>query len=170
MRVIYEDIRDHILNNMKDGLPVIPHIQVWNNQVEHMNSGDGYSFPLPAIFIEVRVTGINALNGQYQEQKDLEIVIHYVHEYYHGENMEENLDVFDFADTVFALIKGLKPTRCSTLTRIDEELDTNHTNIYHYQQTFATSYVDISAEPSEIETKVGYTISKTLKEKESDIT
>lgn len=153
MKELIIEIRDKI----QESLPEIKHVAVWNNQVAQLEAGDNWAFALPAVFIQLDVNDIVQL-GRYAEEYDLRVIIHIVQEFYNGDRMDENLTIFDLKQKVFKAIKNLHGETSSTLTRVGEEQDFDHTNIYHFIQTYQTRLTDTSAEPETIEHKTGYTI------------
>lgn len=129
---------------LKSDLPNIKFINPWNNQVDLIQDGKIYSFPLPAIFIGFAAPSeIKQLGNGNQIYDPLVIEVHIVQEFYHdAENMERNLDIFDLRTLVYQTLQNFEPDGCVQFIRFEEEQDVNHTNVYHFIQRYRTNYVD----------------------------
>lgn len=154
MKVVYTDIKAQI----QAQVPEILHIALFNNQIELLkneenNTADSgsytnsiYSFARPALFVEfVNPIEIKQLGGGLQEF-DLQIKIHIVHDFYNGDNMEEDLTILDLKDNVYKALQGFEPTKSVSMVRKYEEVDYDHGNLNHYIQVYETNYVESVAE------------------------
>ena len=139
MKQVYIDI----LNNLKN-ITKAKYFNVWNNQVEYMNKGDEWQFPLPAIFIEIE-------NPQDKDQliggtttTTLRCVFHIVYEFYNGQDatFEQNLGVFGIRDELVSLFYFFIPSSCGAMQFISESQDYNHNNITHYTVIFNMQYIE----------------------------
>jgi hypothetical protein len=164
MKALYEAIIAEL-----GAVKALKYVDVYNGQLDQYRDGETFAFPWPCAFVEIVVQGVNALGGMYDEQYDLEVNIHIGHEYYHGDTLGRNLEVFDITQAVYKVLKRFCPDGASTFTRTGEVQDFNHTNIYHFTQTYATTWIDISAEPETIERVVPYSITPSIHESEDDM-
>jgi hypothetical protein len=148
VKQLYLDIKQRI----EQKCPEILHIAVFNNQIELLKnnySREGvydqsiYVFPRPAVFIEFESPQeIHQLGNGAQVYDPLNIRVHLLHEFFNGENYEENLEVFDLKLALFKVLQRFEPNGCVAWTRISEEQDTDHTALYHFVMVFRTNYVD----------------------------
>lgn len=140
MRTLYTLIKAQLalLANIK-------HIAVYNDQLGLVDNRTSVSYPYPAVFIEM-VTDIPArsVGNGVQLYEPLDIRIHIVHEQLDSQlgTLDENLDVLDLKDLVYQNLQMFEPNGASTFFRISEVQDYEHSNIYHYIQTYRTTYLD----------------------------
>jgi hypothetical protein len=127
-------------------------IHKWNNYVEKLKSVDENGAPIyginhPSLFVEyLTPNDIEQLGGGVQIYDPLIIKIHILHNEIDATNgdMDQNLNVFELKQKVFKALQGFEPDGCVAFVRINEEQDYDHTNLYHYIQTYQTNYVDTS--------------------------
>lgn len=122
-----------------------PYIRVWNNQLKYNENGQMEDFPKPAFFLEVVSPVRFEVIGQGYADADVNWKIHIVHEYYNdadGGTYEQDLLVFDIRDSIIALLTYFTPAGCGPMTRLSEEQDTEHKNIYHYVIDFISNFTD----------------------------
>lgn len=145
-------------------------VSIWNNQIASIAASDnnlGIQL-LPAVYIEVdNPNEIQTLGEGHQVYKDLIVSFHIAHRFdYTNENFDENLEVFNIARALYLNMQFAKVGKSSTFTRIQEEQDYDHPNVYHFIQRYRTTLVDTSysdenhimSEPIEdIETTIEYT-------------
>jgi hypothetical protein len=140
-----------VINEIVAKLRTIPELKlvtIWNNQFEYMENGEMYSFPFPCAFVEVGADAFEQLGSNYQAT-DLTIKIHIGQDFYNGANIDENLTIFVLRDLVNSKLSRFKPTTAGDLVKIGETQDFQHSNVYHYEMTFKTHYIDntnVSAE------------------------
>jgi len=158
MKAVYQAIREQIQLECPD----IKHVRLWNNQVQFNADGMQIEYLKPAVFIEF-LSPINytKLGCGLQKADDVVIRLHIVHEFYNGIEQEENLGVFDIKDDVYFALEEWKSETAKTghMTRIAEELDTSHTNIYHFIQDYTINWIDDVSQ----RIKNGVTTSATIK-------
>lgn len=125
-------------------------VRIWNDQVnrearEKNSEGvPGYVFEKPACFLEMMPGETsqfldNVTNTEYTWKLrivDMELDA--------GDdvNMDQNLTVFGYRDTVKALMVGFQPANCSTLFFINEWQDYDHSGIYHYIVELKCCFID----------------------------
>lgn len=125
----------------------LPHIDIWNDQVNQMEDQNIYSFPTPSVFIELISTNdIQRLGGGFSIYNNLVVRVHYVHQQLDAGDgtQERNLTVFDQKQLIFAALDNYEPNGGGMFNRTSEEQDESHTNIYHFIQDYETNYVDVS--------------------------
>lgn len=126
-------------------LGTIMHIAVWNDQVALIQQQKGASHDYPAVFIEmVNDNPPHSVGNGVQLYEPLDIKLHIVYEQLDSQlgTLDENLDVFDFKDTVYKLMQKFEPDGASSFNRVAETQDYTHTNVYHFIQTFRTTWID----------------------------
>lgn len=132
-----------------DGTNTIKFIHVWNNQTQWMKEGEGYDFAKPAVFIEfISPMPIVDVGGGVQQYDPLEINFHIIHEFLDSSDgtLEQNLEVFVLAKKIYGALQTWHCQGSGPFTRISEENDYVHGNIYELIQTYRTSYIDASQE------------------------
>lgn len=153
---IYRKINLHIFELMKQlylaikaqlqaKVTAIKFIAMWNNQLMDLEEGKNYSFRLPAVFIEfVSPTQIGGVGNNVQIYEPLEVKLHIVHEQYDAKDgtMDNNLDVFTLKQDVYKAMQLFQAANTSVFDRQSEEQDYDHTNIYHYIQSYFCAMVD----------------------------
>ncbi|MFX1704587.1 hypothetical protein PV783_11570 [Chitinophaga sp. CC14] len=137
-----------ILNALKE-IPALQFIRVWNNQIDYEKSGEQYNFPKPAAFVETLQGLLWDTLALGVSSADLIFRIHIAHEYYDAQDgtFEQDLVVFDIRDAVIEKLQLFKPTGCGPMTKILEEQDYEHDNIYHYTVDFAVNFIDTKGSP-----------------------
>lgn len=118
-------------------------VRLWNDQVRREKSGKGYVFEKPACFIELR----NMANTSFLENTTMAeyiIRLHIVDMQLDNASggMDQNLQIITYRDGTKQAIAGFTPTNCSTLFTVDENQDTEHTDVYHYTLDFKTCFID----------------------------
>lgn len=143
MKQLYLDI----IAKLRAGLTTtaVPHIDVWNDQVNSIEQQKIYSFATPAVFVELFNTNdIQRLGGGYTIYNNLRVRIHVVDQKLDAGDgtQERNLTVFDLKQTVFSVLDNYEPDRAGMFHRGSEDEDKSHTNIYHFMQEYMTNLVD----------------------------
>ena len=123
-------------------------IAVWNNHVNRLLDGSGYSYFCPAAFVEYEPIA-NYVMSSGITQTDYTVRIHIVHNELDAADgtLDQNLNVFDWRDAVKVALTGLKPTNFSNLMYIQEFQDYEHNNIYHYIIEFKGGFIDTKGSP-----------------------
>ncbi len=131
-------------------------IKIWNNQVEWSLEKDElgapiYSINYPALFVEFTAPQeIAQLGNGVQIYDPLDIRIHICHNEIDSMdgNMEQNVNVFALKQQVFQALQFFEPDNACSFTRMNEEQDYAHPDLYHYIQTYRTNYTENTmAEP-----------------------
>jgi hypothetical protein len=128
----------------------VSYCRKWNNQLSLLLEGKIELFGLPAVFIAFKTGEIQQLGGGVQLYDPLTIEIHILDwQLDAGDGtFEQNLQVFDLKDKVFQALQKFEPgltnsdCLCGTLVRVSEEEDNNHNGVFHFIQTYQTTYVD----------------------------
>jgi hypothetical protein len=139
---------------------------VWNNQVQTLLDGKSETFGssteisgqnnLKAILVEFQSPNeIQQLGNGVQCYDPLFIRLHIIHDFYDAQDgtMGQNLDVLDLVNSVFLSMQDWMPDMMNingTLTqipvgnvvRVSEEQDYDHGNLYHFIQTYKTTWID----------------------------
>jgi hypothetical protein len=133
-------------------VPEFNFIRVWNNQHEKLkeDTEEGAKSMMiwtPALLVEFTAPEeILQLGNGVQLYDPLDIRIHILQDELDAGNgeMEQNLNVFALKQRVYAALQEFEPNGACAFVRVNEEQDYDHTNLYHYIQTYRTNYVDDS--------------------------
>ena len=125
-----------------EGYDVALFSRLWNNQIERQDDGSGYVFPRPAAFVEVVNAATYEVIGLGFRTADLAFRIHLVHDYYNGDDFEQDLIIFDLRDKILLSLSQYCPTACTPMNCIREEMEYDHDNTVHYILDFVTGFVD----------------------------
>ena len=127
-----------------DGQSVLPHVRIWNNQIQYLLEGQLSVFPMPAFFVEVVNNPTYQILGQQNRSADLSFRVHIAHEFYDAQDgtFEQDLIVFDLRDQVIANLTAFKLTGCGPLEAMSEAQDYEHKNVYHYVIDFICNFTD----------------------------
>jgi len=120
-------------------------VRIWNNQIARQDDGSGYVFPRPSAFVEIINDVAFDIIGLGVRSADLGFRIHLIHDYYNGEEMEQDLMIYDLRDRVLSTNEGLSqfvPTACGTLNCVRETAEYDHDNTYHYILDFVCNFID----------------------------
>ena len=136
-----------------DNTPLFKHVRVWNNQLEleRTDPNNQLSYPKPALFIELANTNdIQQMGAGAQIYNELRVRFHIIHEHYNeytdGNIFDEDVKVFEIAQRLFYAVSKYEPNGAVAMVRVNEELDFNHDNLYHFVQEYATNLIDLSRE------------------------
>jgi hypothetical protein len=166
MKNLFLDIQTRILNT----IPEITYVRMFNNQFEKaVNDNSTYDFPFPCVFVEF-------INDQEPKQLGAGVQIYepLFIKFYLGVNeldsasgtLDQNLSIFDLKDKLYKALQKFEPTKAGMFIRTAEEQDYDHTNIYIWNQTYKTSYIDDNMyepiNPEYTEPITDLTITKTI--------
>lgn len=115
--------------------------QVWNNQLDHLKRSDDYNYSLPCVLIEMRTDNFEQLGAGYQAV-DMFIRFHIIQDFYNGDNMSENLSIFQLRKHIVEEFSLFKMDKCGSLVKVNEIQDYDHTNLYHYIVEYKTQWID----------------------------
>jgi hypothetical protein len=141
-----------IKTRIEGNVPDFNFIHVWNNYAEKLKSTDENGAPVyginhPSLFVEFQAPNdVEQLGGGVQIYDPLIVRVHILHNEIDATNgdMDQNLNVFALKQKVFQALQGFEPDGCVAFVRISEEQDYDHTNLYHFIQTYQTNFVDTS--------------------------
>lgn len=126
-------------------VPEINFIAMWNNQLQDLIDGKNYAFRQNAVLIEfVAPTPIGGVGNNVQMYEPLEVKLHIIHLQYDAKDgtMDNNLDVFDFKQKIYKAIQLFQGSKTSVFDRQSEEQDYDHSNLYHYIQSYFIALTD----------------------------
>jgi hypothetical protein len=150
MKQLFLDILTQLqtLTFSSNGITITPFIGVWNNQLKAWNNGKLYDVQKPALFIEFVSGEVLLLSEGVEVFDPLDIKIHIIDNLLDAGDgtQEQNLRIFDFKQQVYLLLKQFQPDNCIKFFRVSETQDYDHDNLYHYIQTYRTTYTDYSAQ------------------------
>lgn len=127
-----------------DGNTLQPYVRIWNNQAAYVVEGKMEVFPMPAFFVETVNSPTYEILGQGYRSSDLAFKIHILHEFYDAQDgtFEQDLGVFKLRDNLIGYLTGFNLTACGPLEAMNETMDYEHTNIYHYIVDFVCNFTD----------------------------
>lgn len=135
------DILDK-MNIMLAGKPLFAHINIWDNQLKNSKDGSGYSFAMPAIFLEMK-QGKNTQLGKGISMMDYEIIFHIIDKQLNNKpNLERNLKVFNLRNLVKQKFQLYQPSQMGRISLIKDQQDYDHDNIYHFVCTYKGALLD----------------------------
>lgn len=140
MKQFYSELRAAIEANT-----VAAHVRLWNNQIQLWDKGEQIPFACPAVFIDFPSILWTQI-GQGKQNAQLTTRIYCVYESFATNENEEDLDIFDFFNSVYLAVQDFKPTQSGKLQRISEQTDINHTNLYVWTSDYLSTYTDINAQ------------------------
>jgi hypothetical protein len=130
-----------VVNLNRDATPL--YARIWNNQLQHMTDGSGYTFHRPACFVEIINSVSFEMMGEGFRNADLGIRLHLIHDFYNQDGtFEQDLEIFDLRDLILSSLKFFIPTACGPLQCVREEQEYDHANTYHYILDFICNFVD----------------------------
>lgn len=149
---------------LSSAMPVIQTIKVWNNNMANILAGTDDPYALPAIFIEFPDNiKWDQLGNGVQIVDPLEVSFHLVTDFYDAMDgtKDNNLATFQMADNLRNVLQDWMPTTFTispdgeygayagtyqaafgAFCRSNEIQDKNHTNVYHFIQSYMTTWVD----------------------------
>lgn len=122
-------------------------VAVYNQQVERMIRGSGYSFETPALFVEVNEENEEAL-GDGITASDLMIKFHIVMEQLDSSdgNLDQNMDIFQYRNAIKSSFSMFKLAQGGIFNWLNEDEDYDHGNIYHYILGYKCYYIDFTGQ------------------------
>ena len=130
----------------------VEYCRKWNNQLALIIQDGGarsQMFPMPAVFIAFKTNEIQQL-GEGRQMFYVDFDLHILDwQMDSGDgNFEQNLTVYDLKDKVFQAIQKFQPGLTDTAVpvgsciRISEQEDNDHNGVYHFIQSYRTTYVE----------------------------
>jgi hypothetical protein len=167
MKKFFLSLRD-LLVSIPDAndsaLPMIKAIRKWNNQVEWLMDEKGARlnlFEMPAVFIAFKFGKITQLGNGVQLYENFTFELHILKwSLDTGKGtFEDDLDIFDLKELIYLKVNKFQPglqlaendpnySETSACIRIAEQEDNRHYGVYHFIQTYQTTFTDLQrAEP-----------------------
>ena len=137
MKEFYLALKTYLLAQV----PTILHLRMWNSQLGYMETGEQIPFLFPAVFVDFSNIDYSDLGNKWQNGT-LQVDLHICDEMWNGAYEEENLEVFDLKELIYKALSQTKLGLSAPITRINEQTDPTHTNIYHYIQSYRVEIVD----------------------------
>ena len=147
LRAVYTTIEAQLTTIQNNGNNAFRHFHVWNEDVDDLKNGKEVLWLRPACLMEVIVEDIEQM-GNGNQRLNLIVNLHIIHELLHaGSEFEQNYEVFDLADATYFAMQQWKATAnmpLSEFIRIGEKQDFHHDNLYHFIQTYKSTYIDLA--------------------------
>ncbi len=122
--------------------PLFKKIDVWNNQLRYEKDGIGYSFPTPAIYLEMKQINSKQL-GMGVNIVSYDVIFHIIHtQLNNGNLLDRNTQVLNLKDFVKKKFEYYQPAQMGRLGFIRGQQDFEHDNVYHFVMTFKGTLVD----------------------------
>ena len=134
------DLINEILTKLK-ALTDLQTVTIWNSQFELIDNGGDFSFAMPCAFVELITGELQDIGNGYQGS-DVNLNIHIGQNYFNGDNISENLTIFDLRDLVVKQLFKFQPSKCSIFVKESEEQDFNHSNVYLYILSYKFHWID----------------------------
>lgn len=135
---LYNDIKAEL-----EELDIFKYIGIWNNQLSAINgdegSNDWISIQYPSAFIQINVDSIETLSERNQLW-NVVVDLHLIDEFLMGEQNEENTRILNWADTVWNKMNINKIDGMSVMHCVSNVQDFEHSNVYHYVQSYEGNY------------------------------
>jgi hypothetical protein len=125
---------------------------IWDDQIDDMLKGSGYSFQCPAFFVEFILSEGKSFGDKYQYYQDSVFNIYICGVLLDGgmQTLEQNLMIFTMRDIVKTQLLNYNSTGlpalitgCSSFACTEDKMDYKHGNLYKYKLGFKTCFVDI---------------------------
>ena len=139
-RELIETVRNKIISDVTEFKEVI----LWNNQVDSIDLQEERSYNFPNCFIGFQIPATFQNQTNQLQQANIELTVYIVDEIYANEfdDGTPNLDIFDLKQKVFKSLQGYTSNPIGALSRIAEETDEDHPNLYVFKQTYSVTYLD----------------------------
>lgn len=140
-KALYTAIKAHIQTE----IPEIKSIGVWNNDLEGQQDGKDYSFLCPYLGIEFPTdTPCEQVGNGVRVFDPLNLVFHLIDNRLDNIDgtMEENFEVFTLKQKIYLKFQLFKTDGSSSFNCTSESADSDHNNLYHFMQTFTTTWTD----------------------------
>jgi hypothetical protein len=143
MKTLYQNIRSQIESETS-----VTHVRLWNNQVSFAREGQQIPWNGgKAVFIDFpNIPWLQGGKGTQRTGDNFYVRLYLVFESYNTSENEEDLALFDFREEVYLAVQDFKPTQASKLSRINENTDTSHDNLYVWIMDFSTTFQDVVAQ------------------------
>lgn len=152
---------------IKSQLQDVQNVFIWNNNVQKLLAGEDWPYQLDTVFIDFPdFIKWDQLGNGVQSVDPLEIKFHYVSAFYDAQDgtQDQNLDIFikldalrdklqDWMPTTFTIgttdalyskFAGTYQAAFGQFSRTGEVQDKDHGAVYHFIQSYTTSWVDQS--------------------------
>lgn len=148
MKEIFLALQTYLLGRLAstDPLMNVTYIRLWNNQVQYAKDAIDETYPYPAIFIDFpeEIEWKQIGNGV-QTVDPLMIRLHIVHDFYDAQDgtMGQDLAILELAQKVYTSLQEWMPNiPLGVFVRVMEVQDKDHPNLYHFIQTYQTTWID----------------------------
>jgi hypothetical protein len=143
-RTLIETVRDKIITDVTEFGEVL----VWNNQIDAMEVSEERSYSFPSCFIGFQVPAVYTNESNQVQRSKIELTVYIVDETPINEYDDgtPNLDIFDLKQKVFLSLHNYTVKPMGPLSRISEETDEDHPNLYVFKQVYSVEWLDCEIE------------------------
>ncbi len=141
---MYRELIEAVRNKIIADVPEFNEVLLWNNQVDSIDLQEERNYNFPNCFIGFQIPALFNTETSGQQKAQIELTVYIVDEIYSNEfdDGTPNLDIFDLKQKVFLALQTYSATPMGALSRISEETDEDHPNLYVFKQTYSVEYVD----------------------------
>lgn len=143
---LYQSLMDNFVNTDK-----FKTVSVYNKQIQKLINGNGYSYNLPACFIEIIESNAYQI-GCNLSASDLDILFHIAVDALDSADgyLDQNIYCFVLRNEVKKLFNLFRLPTGGCMQWINEDQDYDHDNVYHYVVRFRAHQIDTAALPETI--------------------
>lgn len=147
-RELIEKTRTKILADVTEFNEVL----LWNNQVDAIDLQEDRNYNFPNCFIGFQIPAIYTNETGGQQNSRIELTLYIVDEIYSNEfdDGTPNLDIFDLKQKCFISLQGYTDENVGPFSRISEETDEDHPNLYVFKQTWTVELIDCEVPESKL--------------------
>lgn len=144
---IAKSILDKTQPAKKDVYPkLFKYINIWDMQVDEMIQSDknkNYSFNTPSFFVQIELGEGVDWRQNFTSYPNAIIRFYLINQVLNsGDDMEQNLKIFDIRDQTVTAFKNSQISWCSDIILFEDEMDYKHGSIYKYKLGFKTNFID----------------------------
>jgi hypothetical protein len=122
------------------------YINIYDSQIDEMiqtTGNKGYSFRTPSFFIQITLGEAVPMMDNFTSYPNTILRFYLVNQLLNaGDDMEQNLQIFDIRDKFVNTFKNCSISWCSSPILYEDEMDYKHGSIYKYKVAFKTCFID----------------------------
>lgn len=135
---IYLDIKSRLMGS---GTP-FKYFNLYNNQIQLALKAENYNFLSPAVFVEITFGEPFGLGMNFTSYPSFTVSLHIYHFYLNSDNMDKNLEIYEFRNYVKKWLNARNLPYCSSLIQVSETPDYSHNQVTKYTITFICNFID----------------------------
>jgi hypothetical protein len=141
---MYRELIEQVRSKITTDVTAFNEVLLWNNQVDGIDLQEERNYNFPNCFIGFSIPALFKDESNGTQQSEIELTVYIVDEIYSNEfdDGTPNLDIFDLKQDVYKSLQGYTVNPQGPLSRIAEETDEDHPNLYVFKQVYKLSYLD----------------------------